>query len=365
MFGIAIGFQEGVAARRLLPGTVTFALLVGCGTSPAPVIEQGRTQAISAPEIISSNASGSRDRDLSADIDLSRPSVTTSSSPAFEAPRTARVQTPVATSSAGGESRISRRPIGDGLSGGSLNGERPSGNGIGRESTGDVRRTDPSSRNSSNGSGLGLPGINPGKHIVQAGDTLFSIAFQYDLDFRQIAAANGLNPPYTIFVGQELDLVNRLAGGLLESAGNAAGRLVSGTSVSSSPIGNSSAGQTAPLSWRWPHAGRIMSGFQQQTKGIDISGNVGDPVLAAGAGDVVYSGRGVQGTGNLIIIRHSDRMLSAYAHNSAMLVPEGAHVIAGQQIAQLGVNSNGEPMLHFEIRRDGQSVDPMQYLPAR
>ena len=100
-------------------------------------------------------------------------------------------------------------------------------------------------------------------------------------------------------------------------------------------------------------------------EGIDISGNVGDPVLAAGGGDVVYSGRGVQGTGNLIIMRHSDRLLSAYAHNSVVLVSEGQHIEAGQQIAELGVNNSGVPMLHFEIRRDGQSVDPMQYLPQK
>ncbi len=319
------------------------AFLFGCGNTPAPVIEQGRTQVVATPEIISSNSSARRDRDLSADIDLSRPSVTVSSSPSFEAPATARVQTPVANTSAGGESRISRRPIGSGSS---------------------TREPDPRSRSADSGGGLSLPGINPGKHIVQAGDTLFSIAFQYDQDFRQIAAANGLNPPYTIFVGQELDLASNIAGSLIESASNAAGRILN-NGISRAPVGSSGSGQPAPVSWQWPHAGRVVRGFQEQAKGIDISGNVGDPVLAAGAGDVVYSGRGVQGTGNLIIIRHSDRLLSAYAHNSAMLVPEGAHVVAGQQIAQVGVNSSGEPMLHFEIRRDGQSVDPMGFLPTR
>ena len=115
-----------------------------------------------------------------------------------------------------------------------------------------------------------------------------------------------------------------------------------------------------------PHRGRVVRSFQAPgSEGIDISANVGDPVLAAGAGDVVYSGRGVQGSGNLIIIRHSDRYLSAYAHNSAMLLPEGSHVEAGDKIAEAGSNPAGVPMLHFEIRRDGKSIDPMQYLPQR
>ena len=92
---------------------------------------------------------------------------------------------------------------------------------------------------------------------------------------------------------------------------------------------------------------------------------MGDPVLAASSGDVVYSGRGVQGSGNLIIIRHSDKYLSAYAHNSAMLVGEGSRVRAGEKIAEIGQNSSGIAMLHFEIRVDGSSVDPLGFLPGR
>ena len=109
-----------------------------------------------------------------------------------------------------------------------------------------------------------------------------------------------------------------------------------------------------------------MRGFQSGvSKGLDISGNVGDPVLAAGDGDVVYSGRGIQGTGDLIIIRHSDRYLSAYAHNSRMLVNEGSRVRAGEKIAEVGQNSSGIAMLHFEIREAGDSVDPSRLLPSR
>ena len=114
------------------------------------------------------------------------------------------------------------------------------------------------------------------------------------------------------------------------------------------------------------HQGQVVTAFQPQlNKGVDISGAFGDPVLAAASGEVVYSGRGVQGTGNLIIIRHSDRYLSAYAHNSVMLVPEGRRVFAGEKIAELGVNAQGEPMLHFEIRQEGEPVDPSRLLPGR
>lgn len=350
------------AARRQAAGAgfaLLSLLLLGCSTTPAPVVEQSRTVEQSAPEIISSNRNSSRSRDLSFESDRSRPTITGSSSPSYTRPAAdnPRVQVGTATPSSGGESRISRRPIG---SSGSISSSTPT-------------RTEPAlsrgsaSSDSSDSSGLRLPRINPAKHIVSTGDTLFSIAYLYDMDFRDLALANGLNPPYTIFVGQELDLASNLAGALVDSASNAVGSLVNNGSNPRSTISSpgTGTGQPMPINWQWPHPGAVVSSFQQLAEGIDIRGNVGDPVLAAGAGDVVYSGRGVQGTGNLIILRHSDRLLSAYAHNSAMLVGEGQHVEAGQQIAEVGVNSNGEPMLHFEIRRDGESVDPMQYLPLR
>ena len=100
-------------------------------------------------------------------------------------------------------------------------------------------------------------------------------------------------------------------------------------------------------------------------KGLDISGTRGESVLAAADGDVVYSGRDIQGNGDLIIIRHSDRYLSAYAHNSVMLVSEGSRVRAGEKIAEIGENPGGIAMLHFEIREDGKSIDPTRLLPAR
>lgn len=329
-------------------GCVAVLYLGGCGTTPAPVVEQGRTQVVSAPEIITSNRSSDQDlsRDLSEGANRSRPTVSSSSSPVYSSGGSSRAQVSTPNVTTGGESRISRAPIG---------------------SNSVSNRSGTRARSGSSASNSGLPGINPGTHMVSVGDTLFSIAFQYDLDFRDLALANGLTPPYTIFVGQELDLPRKLAGTLVDAATDVAGRVINNNNASSSAIANSTAGigQSGSISWRWPHPGSVARGFNERGEGIDISGNVGDPVLAAGSGDVVYSGRGVQGTGNLIIIRHSDRLLSAYAHNSAMLVAEGQHIEAGQQIAEVGVNNSGTPMLHFEIRRDGQSVDPMQYLPHR
>ncbi len=213
-------------------------------------------------------------------------------------------------------------------------------------------------------------------HRVRSGDTLFSIAFQHDLDFRSLAIANGLNPPYTIFVDQVINLdINTVArnGSAVSTStlgtavgDNSVARARAGSPVSGSVLRQPVSRTPQVVSWQWPHQGRLLRGFQSGVnKGLDIAGNVGDPVLAAGDGDVVYSGRGIQGSGDLIIIRHNDRYLSAYAHNSRMLVAEGSRVRAGEKIAEVGENSAGVAMLHFEIREAGDSVDPSRVLPSR
>ncbi len=218
-------------------------------------------------------------------------------------------------------------------------------------------------------------GTSPARtHRVSRGDTLYSIAFQYDLDFRALALANGLNPPYTILVDQELLLDSNSRGAAAITPGSNIGVAVANNSVARAQgtantdngvIRQAIGSSNATPSWQWPHQGPILRSFDAQSKGIDFDGRVGEPVLAASAGDVVYSGRGIQGAGELIILRHGDRYLSAYSHNSAMLVQEGDRVQAGQQIAELGQNPAGTPMLHFEIRVDGKSVDPAELLPRR
>ena len=209
---------------------------------------------------------------------------------------------------------------------------------------------------------------------VKSGDNLISIAFEYDIDFRALALANGLTAPYTIFVGQEISLdINRV----FERESTDHSRLgiqVSNSSVARSQGAPSESGglirgiidSSRDPTWQWPSSGRTLNNFEvNKNKGIDIDGEVGDPVFAAADGDVVFSGRSLQGIGNLVIIRHSDKFLSAYAHTSSMLVSEGVTVRGGEKIAEIGLNTSGGPMLHFEIRVNGKPSDPASLLPNR
>jgi lipoprotein NlpD len=211
---------------------------------------------------------------------------------------------------------------------------------------------------------------------VREGDSLYSIAFQYDLDVRALALANGLRAPYTIFVGQELTLALNAPAARTESPSIAIGTPVSNNTVAQAQAGTparggvlrrSIGGGSQAVAWRWPaESTRLLRSFGSgDARGIDIAVRRGDSVLAAADGEVVYSGRGVQGSGDLIILRHNDRYLSAYAHNSVMLVTEGERVRAGDKIAEAGTNLSGDPLLHFEIREDGKSIDPVGLLPRR
>ena len=238
----------------------------------------------------------------------------------------------------------------------------------------------------------------PTVYRVVRGDTLYSIAFRYGLDWREVARWNGIAAPYTIRVGQPIAL--RRPGRLPSETATRTEPAVRPAPRPSSPLPESppesrsepeqepelepratpptAAGSTAPIptaatrrvagvDWRWPTAGTVARGFNpgDTRKGILIAGTPGQPVRAAAGGTVVYSGSGLIGYGELIIIKHNDRMLSAYAHNRERSVGEGVAVRAGQQIATLGRNERDEPVLHFEIRRDGQPVDPTGYLPQR
>jgi lipoprotein NlpD len=120
------------------------------------------------------------------------------------------------------------------------------------------------------------------------------------------------------------------------------------------------------LAWIWPVSGKVIEGFDEtRNKGIDIAGSEGDPVHAAGDGQVVYRGNGLRGYGNLVIIKHTDEFISAYAHNRQILVEQGQTVKRGQRIAEMGKSDADAPKLHFEVRRQGKPVDPLKYLPAR
>jgi lipoprotein NlpD len=225
-------------------------------------------------------------------------------------------------------------------------------------------------------------GRPPGYHSVVRGDTLYAIAFRYGLDYRVVAQWNGLTAPFTIFPGQRILLrapppariapahaappnvtvpARRAASGG-DTAAPESGRSVDARAAESerSAIGDS----RFALAWRWPTRGTVRdapSPFGR--RGIQIIGHRGQIVEAAAGGQVVYSGSGLIGYGKLIIIKHNDEFLSAYAHNEKLLVAEGDSVAAGQKIAEMGDSGAKQVMLHFEIRRDGKPVSPLEYLP--
>jgi lipoprotein NlpD len=281
-------------------------------------------------------------------------------------------------------------------------------------------------------------------HVVQAGDTLYGIAFRNSLDWRELARWNGIGEPYRIHPGQVLRLgaPRRAAtGGRVASAqsstppasarapvvasgpppmprgpAGSAGPVASTTgpasaavarpvtapanpppaapAIAATPTNPPSAAAPRPPTavaapapvpastptgpagtsafragqWQWPTQGQVVSRFAEGDKarqGIAIAGTAGQPVRAAAAGTVVYSGAGLVGYGELIIIKHNDEWLSAYGHNRRRLVAEGANISAGQQIAELGRTGTSRDMLHFEIRRNGKPVDPTPLLPRR
>ena len=207
----------------------------------------------------------------------------------------------------------------------------------------------------------------PVYHIVQTGDTLYSIAWRYGLDFKDVAAWNGIRSPYVIYPKQRIRL-KPLSSRYLHKAPTTSRQ-------SSRASREKGAGATAPrkseksapataIQWHWPTAGKIVKlNLPTTEQGLNISGTVGQEVKAAAGGEVVYSGGGLLGYGKLIIIKHNDTYLSAYAHNNRILVEEGMKVTSGQKIATMGIGNNGKPLLHFEIRKDGKPVDPRQYLP--
>lgn len=234
---------------------------------------------------------------------------------------------------------------------------------------------------------------------VSDGDTLYSIAWRFGVDYKELARNNGIIAPYTIYPGQRLVLLfsdeesnltketKRTSATRSKSVSSSSKALqkkkpvvVAQQKPSPRPKDVKRSKQTtsedsksrwvpgvnAKISWQWPKTGKVISRFSGATglnKGVDIDGKLGESVSAAANGVVVYAGSGLRGYGNLLIIKHSERYLSAYAHNSALLVKEGVRVKKGQRIAKVGSSGTTRNKLHFEIRRDGKPVDPLRYLP--
>jgi lipoprotein NlpD len=250
-------------------------------------------------------------------------------------------------------------------------------------------------------------------HVVRPGENLFRIALSHGLKYQTLAAWNQM-PDTSIKVGQVLRLTapgtaqNDPAAAPVAAGGNAtkaypkalkrpysekatheivaqaegsapaahrAEKHDSSVPVAAKAASEASQGKPAPaparveaeerISWGWPSTGRTLRGYSDSNKGVDIGGRIGQPVLASADGKVVYSGSGLRGYGKLIIIKHNKTFLSAYAHNSQLLVKEGQSVKKGQKIAEMGNTDADQVKLHFEIRRFGKPVDPMQYLNSK
>jgi lipoprotein NlpD len=210
-----------------------------------------------------------------------------------------------------------------------------------------------------------------GYYVVKPGDTMYSIAFRHQLDFREFAAWNDVGPDFLIHPGELLRLSQppgyaRSSEPAVRTApGPSTGAPARSTPRPPPPSRPLPPEVTTTIAWQWPTAGAVAKPFGDGGKGVDIGGALGQPVVAAGAGKVVYSGRALKGYGELIIIKHDDVHLSAYGYNRRRLVDEGATVAAGQPIAELGLGPEQKPALHFEIRKRGKPVDPAGYLPTR
>ncbi len=180
-----------------------------------------------------------------------------------------------------------------------------------------------------------------GVHHVKQHETVYEIAWRYGLDYRAVVSRNQMKSPYHVQPGQVIQL----------RAQN-----------KSHPTAHESTPLAAVSSWTWPAEGNIIVPFRVSHKGVNIAGYAGEPVYAASSGEVVYCGDGLRGYGNLIILKHNGEYLSAYAHNRAVFVKEGEWVKQGQKIAEMGNTGTDRVMLHFEIRRAGQPIDPVSFI---
>jgi lipoprotein NlpD len=229
-----------------------------------------------------------------------------------------------------------------------------------------------------------LPGFEnagkPGYYTVKPGDTLIRIGLEHGQAAKDIARWSNLDNPNRIEVGQVLRVVPPAAA---SAASGVVAKPVTSATATPVPTAPASAAASATaasstpgpavaptadddIDWIWPTNGAVLAGFDEvKNKGLDIGGVAGDPVVAAADGRVVYVGAGLRGYGNLIILKHNNTYLTAYAHNKTLLIKEDQSVRKGQKIAEMGSSDSDRVKLHFEVRRQGKPVDPARYLPAR
>ncbi len=221
---------------------------------------------------------------------------------------------------------------------------------------------------------------NPGLHTVKRGESLYSISWQYGLDYQTVARWNGIKPPYTIHAGQKILLKPTSQWSAAKPAPSSVSKSPP-RSVASKPVEKPKTqqipqtkpqypqlSQSGNIAFIWPNKGQIIKSFNASDEGktgISIGGSHGAKIQAAAAGKVVYAGSGLVGYGRLIIVKHNAVFLSAYAHNDRILVREGDWVAQGQTIATMGSTGTSRVMLHFEIRRHGKPVNPLGYLPRK
>jgi len=191
-------------------------------------------------------------------------------------------------------------------------------------------------------------------HTVAKGETLYSISFKYGVSMKKLADWNRISEPYVIYPGQKL----RLNSSTVDQKNTRYAKKSTSTPNKMSVIDVKPVGQ-----WNWPLSGKVIEEFSNKNNGIDIVAREGTEVRAAASGKVVYAGDALRGYGNLIIIKHNSSIFSAYAHNKKLLVKEEDSIAIGQPIALLGSTEADRVMLHFEIRKDGNPVDPRKYLP--
>lgn len=205
-------------------------------------------------------------------------------------------------------------------------------------------------------------------HTVKAGETLYSIAFEYGRDHRDVARWNLIRRPYTIYPKQRLRIIPISSDGKKKKQTTKNQSRYSASTKSLSSDNKISYVANSKLKWRWPTQGKVVNTFSIRDpgrRGIDIAGRKGQPVKAAAAGRVVYRGNGLRGFGNLIIVKHNETYFSAYAHTENVVIKENEKVKLGQKLADMGNTSSEKTKLHFEIRRNGKPVNPLRYLPKR
>lgn len=194
-------------------------------------------------------------------------------------------------------------------------------------------------------------------YTIKKGDTLYTIGLRSGHGYKRLAKWNNISPPYKIYQGDKLKLFSGILSKKSSKKKNSNKKKPNISTVNKKVLKSY---------WSWPVKGKLLRGFYATgNKGIDISGRIGQKIKATRSGIVVYSGSGLVGYGKLLIIKHNYLYLSAYAHNRRLLVKEGQKVKKGQYIAEMGVGVNAKPSLHFEIRKNGKPVNPLNYLSKK